>query len=405
MSQALPFLRVKFGEAVWHDSPYTHPQLWREVARDFYNRTPTCQRAMELLLSLETRKVLVLVGERRAGKTSMLKLLLDRVRNTEDFIAVEVPWAGIDAVERLMQEMLSGLYHALALDNRDLWEIIQAVRSFSEFNAVLAKIADDFLGKTFVFGIDEFDSIVLEQVRESSQQTMVLGLVSTLVESSSLPVKVILTTVKEISQIETSRSSALISRSEPFHLEPFPEPDLQEMISDIGTGVSDEEIAGTSSLSGNWPYFAKAVLYHLVQLPEGATRLAQARNKAVESVSDTWAHIYHEHWDDAAKAVVLLLAWRNKPLTLAEAKLVGSEVAIAASELVRRGYLTQEDDGYRFRIGLLPQWLRQWVRFEEQAHKYLRDILKRLERSQDPWAGGEDEVIEVTREDLRRRGF
>ncbi len=408
MTQPLIHLKVKFAEAVWHDQPYYHPQLKKKVEKDFFDRDGIYQQSMQLILSLETRKALILVGERRAGKTSMLKLLLDKVKNVEQFVSVEVPWAAIDSVEKLMLEMLSGLYHALAIDDKELWESFKTVHAVSEFSAVLTKIAGLYPEKIFVFGIDEFDSIILEQVTDSSQRSMLIGLVSMLVETSSLPVKIILMTAREINRIEVGRTSLLASRSETLRLNPFPDKDLHGMVSNIAgidTQISEQEIDQLSTLSGQWPYFVKSLLYHLVQLPAGEARLESAKAKSLVSISDTWVHIYQKHWDDVARTVILLLAQRNGHLSLEEIQTLGTEIKAAAQELVTRGYLIQDDNSYRFRIGLLPEWLHRWPRFEEQVQKYLRDILIRLERRKDRWAGGQGEVIEVSREELRNRGF
>ncbi len=60
---------------------------------------------------------------------------------------------------------------------------------------------------------------------------------------------------------------------------------------------------------------------------------------------------------------------------------------------------------YRFRVGLLPRWLLQWIRYEEQSQKYLKDILNQTGQKMDRWAGGEGEIIEITSEDMRQHGY
>lgn len=404
MIETPAWVRVKFGEAVWHDEAYEHPQLKRKIPKDFYDRTDLLEQVGGLLYSTASRRPMVLVGERRAGKTSILKLLLHKAQNMENRIAVETPWAGINAVETLMQEILHGLYYALGLDNGDLLARIRELESVAEFHAIMTQFVKSHPGKTFVFGIDEFDSIVLEQVREPQNQSKILTFISSLSETSSLPIKIVLTSVKRIERIESHYSSNLAARSKEFLLKPFSQSDLVAMIKGITDNITDEEIAEISSLSGNWPYYAKSILYHLVQITPNESRLAQAQEKAVESLVNTWEHVYQRHWSDAERTVILLLAISpEKRLSLPDAEILNLDNA--ADRLVERGYLVKDKTGYGFRIGLLPAWFKRWPRFESEKGKYLKDVNERLARGRAPWKDGEDDVIVITREDLRRRGF
>lgn len=91
-------------------------------------------------------------------------------------------------------------------------------------------------------------------------------------------------------------------------------------------------------------------------------------------------------------------------MTIAEINLNNLNFKIALHQLIERGYIINDAIGYRLRIGLLQNWLTQWIRFEEQTHRY-RGLIANMAPERDPWLGVEDEIIEISKEDFRRRGF
>jgi hypothetical protein len=400
-------LKVKFAEAVWHDQPYLHPQLRQQVEKDFYDRKKPRKIAEPVLWAL-MGKPIVFVGERRAGKTSMLKLLMHLLENDPRFIPVDIPWLGIQSADDLMHELLDNLYFKLDLDNTSLREAFLQIRTTAEFRRTMTNILKYVPDKFIVFGIDEFDSIIIDQGDETKRHE-IISVISSIVESQSLPVKLVLTMTRELSKLEKGHASPLTARAEQIRLEPFSKAELDEMILGIAgqeVALSEQDLESIFDLSGGWPYFAKALLYHLIQLPSDG-RLEQAREKAVRdhSLSDALEHIYQKHWDNSEKTIILLVAQRGGHITAEEMSVVEQSIKSAAKELVKRGYLLEKEDNYRFRIGLLQDWFLQWTRFEEQAQKYLKDILTRLERREDGWAGSEDEIIQISPEEVKRRGF
>lgn len=402
------YLKVKFSEAVWHDQPYMHPQLRERVERDFYDRKTPRELAESILWALNIDKPIVFLGERRAGKTSMLKLLMCSLESDPRFVPVEVSWLGIRSASDLMRELLDTLYFKLDLDNASLRETFGQIHTPADFHRALASILKYTPGKCIVFGIDEFDSIIIEQADETKKNE-IINVIASMVDAETLPVKLVLTMTREPNKLETGYASPLTARALQIRLEPFPKTDLEEMMLGIvmpGVSLSAQDLERIFDLSGGWPYFAKALLYYLVQL-SSEERLEQAREKAVQdhSLSDALEHIYHKHWDDSEKTMILLVAQRGGHVTAEEMSIVEQSVKSAAKELVKRGYLSETNDKYHFRIGLLQDWFLQWTRFEEQVQKYLKDILTRMERREDRWAGGEDEIVQISPEEVRRRGF
>lgn len=402
-------LRVKFAEAVWHDQPYMHPQLRQQVEKDFYGRKAPRELAEQILWAF-MGKPIVFLGERRAGKTSMLKLLMHSLQSDPRFIPVEVPWLGIRSADDLMRELLDNLYFKLDLDNAVLRDAFLQIRTTAEFHRTIASILKYAPNnKYIVFGIDEFDSIIIEQADETKKHE-IIGVISSMVEAQSLPVNLVLTMTRELSRIETGHSSPLTAKAVQIRLEPFAKADLDEMVFGIlgQDSLNEQDQERIFNLSGGWPYFAKALLYYLVQFPPSEERLEQAKEKAIRdhSLSDALEHIYQKHWDDSHKTMILLVAQRGGQVTGEEMAVVEQSVKAAAKELVQRGYLLEAGNGYHFRIGLLQDWFLQWPRFEEQVHKYVKNILLLIERKNDPWAGvSDDQIIEITKNEIRRQGF
>lgn len=401
-------LKIKFAEFVWHDQPFLHPQLRQQVEKDFYDRKTPRELAEPILWAL-MGKPIVFLGERRAGKTSMLKLLIHSLESDSRFIPVEVPWLGIRSAADLMRELLDNLYFKLDLDNTSLRETFLQIRTTSEFHRAIASILKYAPDKIIVFGIDEFDSIVIDQVDETKKYE-ILAVISSLVEAQSLPVKLVLTMTRELSKLEMGHASPLTARAEQIRLEPFSKADLDEMILGIaGSEISfnEQDLQHIFNLSGGWPYFAKALLYYLVQLPPNEERFEQTKEKAVRDhgLSDALEHIYLKHWDDSQKTMILLVAQRGGQVMPEEMSVLEESVKTAAKELVKRGYLLEAENRYHFRVGLMQDWFARWPRFEEQAQKYLASTLLRLERMKDPWAGGEDEITQISPEESKRRGF
>jgi len=405
MQDSSAYLRVKFGEAVWHDRPYVHPQLRKTVPKDFYDRNEIIEGALQILFSWETRKAVFIVGERRAGKTSMLKLLLDRTGNTKSggFVPVAVPWLSVSSLETLMKEMLSSLYYALGMDDRDTWKNIRNLQSPSDFQEILGYIAEKFPHKTFVFGIDEFDTVLSELIA-TPQQIGVVNFINMLIETESLPVKMILSSVRDIQSC--ARSLLLIPRFVSFYLTPFSDKDLNEMIDALVGGVTEVESEQILSLSGGWPYFAKAILYHWLQKPPDKRNLEDAIEKAIDDVARTWEFIYYNYWNDEERMLILLLAKQEGLIEKKYIQTLGTSLSVAAEALTRRGYLLNERSKYRFRVGLLLKWLERWPRFPEQYAKYLGGLIENKKYdSQDIWMKEQDDIIDVTWEELRHFGL
>lgn len=398
---------IKFGEPVWHDESYTHPLLRWKAPRDFYGREVEIARAQTALRSL-SRKPVVILGERRSGKTSLLRLLADKLANDPSgcFISILIPWQGIQTRDELAKEILQGIRAIIGARKQDSDQLAADPSITGEFIASLRQLLAPVSEKTFVICIDEFDSIVEEAAAD--EQDKILGLLHALIEMTDLSVRLFLTMAR-IPDITETRFSPILAKSEQIPLHPFSLREFQKLIEGIwgesGHNLASEDSGRLYELSGGWPYFAKLLLKYLAELPLDEAALGHALQQAVDdsTVEQALSNIYAMHFDDSEKAMVLLLAERHGLVGAEEMEAVGASLNTAAAQLTKRGFVVKNKDGsFGFRIGFLSHWFRNWVKYKLELERHLSEKLQALERIDNPWAGSRPTII--TDQDLERFG-
>ena len=399
MSAKLAYLQLKFAQDVCHDESSD------ESPKDFFDRDAVKRKALDILFSPAIQKAVVIIGERRAGKTSKLRLLLNKCRSEEGFVVFEVPWQIIQSAADFYRAFLHEMEKILRSGATPLISDAE-VRDASAFWYAYQARKKELADKTVVVGIDEFDSI-LKQCAEADDEEW-KKVYSTVYRLSDEPgVKVIVAMVRHPNTVEPLRGSPFALRSEPIELRPFKETDFVEFVRSYFESLSDTEIQELSRLSGNWPYYAKAVLHHLLQIDErNDRRLQMARIEAVNSIEQTCKHLYAHHWSKDERQALLLLS--SKDLSPEEdlARL-SLPLRTAFRRLVERGYLTEEARKYRFRVGLIEDWFGSWIDRELEEHNLgIPDLLRQMRGGPDPWDQEPGEIsIRITKEELRRRGF
>jgi hypothetical protein len=385
--------RIKLNEHVWHDEPYYHPQLRIQVPKDFYDRTDEKVVAERILRSLESRRTVILVGERRAGKTSFLRLMADHLKNdpSGQFLPIILPWRGIHSRAELFREMVQGLHFELELKmpplDRPSDISSQDDITTAELVAEVRGLLGSAQGRIAVFCIDEFDSILEEKQTAQEEKGKILDLVNGIAETSDLPITVLLTMAHDPAKLESTRSSRLAAISKQIYLRPFKKDDFDEML--IGLTVSNMQLSHKDldqlfDLSGGWPYFAKLVLTSFSNQAGGRIALARALEESLDhpAAQQALENIYYMHFNRAEKVLMLLLAKHNGYVTREGITAAGSRLELgdrlngAAHELADRGYVTVDSDGgCSFRIGYLKEWFPSWERFVGEVKTYLQETL------------------------------
>ncbi len=395
---------------VFHDQAYLHPQDRKMVERDFYDRDEQKERA-ETALRSWSRLPVIIMGERRAGKTSLLHLLIDHLANDRSgrFVPVKIPWHGISSRDELMKVILREACEKLdqALPDIDLGASERrSLASFGKFLNHLRRLSTP--DKTLVLCIDEFDSLLLHGALKREEREKILGMVQELVESSEAPVKMLFT-MSRIPDTQDTRTSPVIAKAEQVHLNPFKKQDFDEMVHGLlrrqeqllSADIQRIDLDRLYDLSGGWPFFAKLLLMHLVKIIPNDEWLDQALEKAIAEpggIQQTLDDIYAKHFNDNEKAMILLLASNAGRISAEEMSVLGDSLREGAANLAKRHFISRDDGGnYTFRIGYLATWFPRWRRFESEVNHRLSRALLRLARIKDPWAGGE--WITVSKED------
>lgn len=375
--------RCKFGEAVFHDAPFIHPQTGHEVGPDFYDRSAAVPRAWGLLNDRACRKTILFLGERRSGKTSLVGLLHERlaVNKAETCIPIIIPWQGVFSQEQLSRELLFALRSYLSLQ-LGLVERVKAALPVGDtsiagvLDAVRALLALAPNRKLVLF-IDEFDSI-LENARQlggALEAAQVIELVQAIDQADGFAAQLVLTVAHLPDPGSEVAASSPFASAELIALGPFPDRDLWLMAREIAGKehpLTVDDLAALSELSGGWPYFAKLLLYHLAELPSGPGQLAAAVSGALTNTGAdaTIADIYDKHLRNEEKRLLLLLAARKGCLLGSEMRLLDEDLHAAAAALHQRGYVSLEGgDGCRFRIAFLTHWFPKWTRYDLELER------------------------------------
>ena len=185
--------------------------------RDFYDRRDEIDTVWPLLLNQSCLGPIILLGERRSGKTSLLRLLIDRLETetANSLASVLIPYEGVATASELIYWMLNAVRNYLAkqsggtnvLRNLPPVEDTSVQGAIEALRALLALVP----GRKMVLCIDEFDSILnsARRLGDAAETNRVLSLVVALTEATNLPVQLLLTAVHLPDSLEGTRASAL----------------------------------------------------------------------------------------------------------------------------------------------------------------------------------------------------
>jgi hypothetical protein len=381
---------------------------------DFYGqaRIAAVNRIEAKFISANPLSV-VIVGERRMGKTSMQNVTIERLKKEKNrrFVSLYVEPRGIMTLEDLAYAILQRLATHLKKDFQGT-ALLDAGGHFhledvGQFESAFASLLEGDSGDIFLLCIDEFDEIIRNAGNELSK---IMGLINIFLErKTALPAILFFTITSLPKNINVEEPSPLISRTELVELKPFTRGDVESMIQKIFADsimFTEEQMDWLYALSGGHPYFTKLLLANLIeqQSPKrGVTATNEMLEQALQSaIADPRAkvaieNLYKVHFDDNEKRVILLLADTQKSTTVDALEHAGVMFLTAARILVQRNYLSEQQGKFTFKIVLLMHWLRGWSEFDEEIERlHIRRIL-------DPWAGSRPTV--VTGDDLWRYGF
>ncbi len=354
--------------------------------KDFYDRREALERIKQSLNSGSAHP-LVILGERRIGKTSLYVRSINFVKEalSAQFTPLLLPHGAVirsfnDFVRELLQALSKALDENLAENELMGQDGKLKFLSMGQLSETIARLISKS-NKTFIICMDEFDAALANSGPADADR--ILGLTSYLAERADLPLTTLFTITHSIRQTPGAFHSPDVAKAEVIPLAPFSKEDLATMTSDLlGEQIAFPKAAQNHlyRLSGGHPYFSKLLLDCLAQRRLPADGIIQATTQMVEQAAadaarDPRAHsaisnIYHIHFSEQEKAIMLLLAKDNAPLSVQSIRQLGASYITAAKRLHRRGYLNQQEGGsYAFHIAFLGHWLREWEEYEEELER------------------------------------
>ncbi len=370
--------------------------------KDFYGRGEGLRQIENTFLYNLSVPVLI-IGERRTGKTSLMNIALRRLtamtasapeaesRTRFTFLPVEP--RGITTFHAFARSILLRMRAHIRTSLREKGSGADRVVpeiAISEFEAIEqfeAQFKDllQYCGQeTFLVCIDEFDEIV-SQAR-GPELARILGLIYALIERAELPVGFFFTMTSVPEAMKEERPSTLIAMAQVIDLRPFEPEDADRLVINISGDRLDWTEASLRQLyriCGGHPYFTKLVLAHMLiagpASPESGAPVPVVQDMLDDAVcrarndprtDHVFENLYNVHFSAAEKEILLQLARREMPLPGRDLAAVGAAWVTAARRLVKRHYLVEEASGFNFKAAFLGEWLRNWIAFEEECAEY-----------------------------------
>jgi hypothetical protein len=391
--------------------------------KDFYGRYQERQLIERTLLS-STGKPVIIEGERRIGKTSLQRVetasLTDKTGGR--YVPLYLPpYRAMQSLEDYAKEILQALCSYLGKSTQETGLMDDSSRfrlsSFGEFAGVISQLMREAADKIFILCVDELDAI-MNNCSSPQEADRILGLTDQLNRlARSSPLVICLTVTKLPAMVKDSYGSPTISQAEIVRLGPLPQEEVQEMVAGLlkdQVEFTPEAFQELYHLSAGHPYFVKLLLDRLltrywsgkVPLLVNQDMVGEVEQDAVHDrrADQALENIFKVHFSDDEKALTLLLAHRQGPISPDGLRVLGPEFESAAKVLVNRDYLIRDEQEHcDFRIGLLGRWLREWEQYETECERLrINKLEQRLDRLADPWA--HVTRIAITEDDLRRSG-
>jgi hypothetical protein len=367
---------IKLNQFVFRDAPHPHPQLGVQVGREFFDRVDETARALGALLGSE--RAVLLLGERRMGKTSLFRHLIERLKGIDGIEPAPLPpGVALRSADELFSEIVDETAAALGCDEEAAGVFRPGLTAEQQVDA-LESLCRCEPGTTVVLCIDELDVCLEQQETPAAERAQIAALVDAIVERADLPVKLLCAMIRRPERLPAGAAPRFVSQAARIQLPPFSRGDMDEMLSELGAAhlgrtFSDDDLATVYAASGGWPFFAKLLLISLGEAEAGAERLDVALEQAPRhpAFGEAMAHVFRHYFDRGEKSFVMELARCGGALSPASLTALGPEASVAATSLVGRFFVDLDPDGaYRFRIGLLGPWFRQWSKFAEHSETY-----------------------------------
>lgn len=316
------------------------------------------------LASGESGAVAVLIGQRRIGKTSLLRQLQVRLGESYRPILIDVQGLLVSGVGAFFVE----LARRIAGEDGSEYAVREEdpLRYASAADMVREAAGS---GQRVVLLLDEFDDLE-EKVRVGRLNQEVFSQLRNLIQHSP-NIGVVLCGTHRLEELASAYWSFLLNLATYCTIKPLDEESAPKVIMTplgrLGIVCEDAAAWAATELSGSQPYLLQLLGYRLVERcvcsGEGAVRFADVEQVAQEVVEQGEIHLQYL-WELAGargREVLRELAgtegWEETRHLTRSARMTAGVAATTIDALTRSALIFTQSGHCRPRVGLLGRWL------------------------------------------------
>ena len=348
------------GRIACVDNPYVVGKPLRAGSAMFFGREAEMTFVERALASGESGAVAVLVGQRRIGKTSLLRQLEARLRGSYRPIFIDVQGLLVSGIAAFFVEL------ARRVAGEDDYTVGEEVAESYDSVADMVREAAG-TGRRVVLLLDEFDDLE-EKVRVGRLNQEVFGQLRNLIQHSP-NIGVVLCGTHRLEELAGEYWSFLLNLATYCRIGPLDERAAREVITAplarLGIACEDAAAWAAAELSGCQPYLLQMLGYRLVEQcvtsGEGSVRFDDVERAADEVVEQGEIHLRYL-WESAGAGGRVVLRELARPCRPANelarpAGMGAGEVARTVKTLCDLDLVAEESGHCRLRVGLLGRWL------------------------------------------------
>ena len=366
---------------------------------DFYGRHPELQRIDDVLTS-GIQRPLVVYGERRIGKTSLMNVVAGRLRarHQPKVVPLFPATVGIFTYDDLAREILQSLceLRGTTLVERGLVDNDRrfCLTSVGQFFEKAQELLGESSATLYLLCIDEFDALLRDclEFHDAGEARKVLDLSKEITRRANLPMSLFLTLTRMPDLVRDSFNAIVTDQAERIDLQLLKSHETCNLLDGIlgdDVMINQTERLELDRLAGGHPYVLKLLLSNLLALtrPEkypltvGPDLLAEAVERAARDprAEHALGNLMRVHMNQHERDLVTLMASLDDRIDARQLDRAGKEWRTAVHSLRQRGYLGQETSSAPlvFRSAFWGHWLRQQPDFEEKLH-HLAEVRDRL---------------------------
>lgn len=357
------------------DSPYVIGVPLTEQQEIFVGRTDISARIERLLLD-PRRPPILLCGQRRMGKTSLLNNLGRLLPNTIVPLFVDLQGPASQATEHagflyaMARSMVASAWQKRTMTLPPLPREGLARDPFTGFDEWLDKVEALLEERTALLSLDEFEALETAITQRRLTETAVLGMLRHLIQHRPR-FKILLAASHTLEELE--RWSSYLINVQVIHIGRLRDAEAYQLIErpvqNFALRYEPEASRRVLELTRGHPFLLQLLCAEIVALKneqDPTVRRLACLDDVEAAVPDALSHgsfffadIERNQLDKAALSVLRFLASQGEG-SVVERAFLGHEfpdqIEAALSLLVRRELIEQTDGGYRFQVGLIRRW-------------------------------------------------